>query len=199
MKKSIFTFLLLILISNTASAVLIVDTGPGPNGAFGFLALFQGQSIAAQFQTDQKYTLKSIEGWMSANAGTGTIAIYTNSMSNLPGSELFSIAFAVPNSPSADWEGVDNLGWMLEVGTYWVAFEVRAGQTLGGGMPFPAANPLAEYALNDGIDDPDDWSSTSNSVGVRIHATVIPIPAAAWLFGSALVGLIGWSRRQSHK
>jgi hypothetical protein len=31
-----------------------------------------------------------------------------------------------------------------------------------------------------------------------IVSTVVPVPAAIWLFGSALLGLVGFSRRKSH-
>jgi hypothetical protein len=29
-----------------------------------------------------------------------------------------------------------------------------------------------------------------------IEVTLVPIPAAAWLFGSGLIGLFGWTRRR---
>lgn len=34
-------------------------------------------------------------------------------------------------------------------------------------------------------------------VGWEMSATVVPVPGSAWLFGSALLGMIGWSRRKA--
>jgi len=33
--------------------------------------------------------------------------------------------------------------------------------------------------------------------GVGIQITAVPVPAAVWLFGSGLVGLLGWARRKT--
>jgi hypothetical protein len=43
--------------------------------------------------------------------------------------------------------------------------------------------------------------SSGNPVGLRVDmagtATVVPVPAAVWLFGSGLLGLVGYSRRKT--
>lgn len=43
-----------------------------------------------------------------------------------------------------------------------------------------------------------DYNNTSGKTtgGLTLTATVVPVPAAVWLFGSALAGLVGWSRRR---
>jgi hypothetical protein len=45
------------------------------------------------------------------------------------------------------------------------------------------------------------WSGGENPTGLRVDmagtATVVPVPAAVWLFGSGLLGLIGYSRRKA--
>ena len=40
----------------------------------------------------------------------------------------------------------------------------------------------------------DDWGNYPHLDNVAVN--VVPIPAAAWLFGTALIGLIGFSRRR---
>lgn len=51
------------------------------------------------------------------------------------------------------------------------------------------------YILNGG----SDWNNTSGKTtgGFLLTATAVPVPAAVWLFGSALTGLAGWSRRKA--
>ena len=39
-------------------------------------------------------------------------------------------------------------------------------------------------------------STTSGGGEIRGQVNVVPLPAAAWLFGSALAGLAGFSRRR---
>ncbi len=52
-------------------------------------------------------------------------------------------------------------------------------------------NALGEY--NFGIQVTQDGWGVEN---VRMDVQVVPVPAAVWLFGSALAGLFGWSRRR---
>ena len=43
---------------------------------------------------------------------------------------------------------------------------------------------------------PFDGSSYTEAFDIRVTASVVPVPAAAWLFGSGLLGLIGLARRK---
>ena len=204
MKHIILSFLLLGLFSS-AHADFIINTGPGPGGNPGGWSLSSSQYLAAKFIVKEKTTLKSIEGWMdtAGDPGTqiGTIALYGNTMADIPGMELFSTAFKVEGDSDASWQGIDGLGWMVDIGVYWAAFEVRENQTLEASMPFPAEEPLsgsgnfyAFFNTGNGM-----WRGGSQNFGIRIHSgdAVIPIPAAVWLFGSAMLGLVGWSHRKA--
>ena len=55
-------------------------------------------------------------------------------------------------------------------------------------------NALGEY--NFGIQVSQDGWGVEN---VRMDVQVVPIPAAAWLFGSALLGFVGIKRRKQHQ
>jgi len=48
---------------------------------------------------------------------------------------------------------------------------------------------------------PTSWTlsanDTGNSYSMTIAATAVPIPAAVWLFGSGLLGLIGIARKKA--
>jgi len=71
------------------------------------------------------------------------------------------------------------------------------------------ADNLLLHGVNNAIDPAEDdyvlgdfssiLSSNYNngSVGVyMVRSTVVPLPAAGWLFGSGLIGLVGFARRK---
>jgi hypothetical protein len=59
-----------------------------------------------------------------------------------------------------------------------------------GGSPMPTG-PFAGYSINLDLGTPGSMVLTS------IEASPVPIPAAAWLFGSGLIGLLGVARRKA--
>ena len=189
-KKTIAFIGLAIAVSTNSNAAIIVDTGPGPVNVGG-VALGDGQSLAGEFTIGQQYTITDVEGWIGDigfGGSTATVAIYTDGGS-IPGTELFSAGFSVGATDA--WYGASGLSWLLDAGTYWVSYEVRAGDTLDGYMPGPAPSPLGAYAYTTN----GDWFSDPLNIGVRISS--VPIPAAAWLFGSALLGLSVMKRRKA--
>ena len=52
------------------------------------------------------------------------------------------------------------------------------------------------FDISDGIGISGRYSSTYNNF--NFSGTEVPVPAAIWLFGSGLIGLIGVARRKSH-
>jgi hypothetical protein len=195
---------------NTAKASLIVDTGEG-SSVSGGTDLYSDQWLAGQFSISDSYTISSMEGWFGTRAGTtGTVtaALYSDS-GFLSGNEneLFSQQFLL-DAPSSmpknnTWDGVYDVNWSLGPGTYWLAFEVRSGDTANAFMPSGtsgAPNPLSNYAFY--YQGMPSWSALSSdyAFGIRIDASPvspIPIPAAFWLFGSGLLGLVAIARRRT--
>lgn len=59
----------------------------------------------------------------------------------------------------------------------------------------PYALEQADYAVFY-IEDKDSTGTTYLATGYLTSVAVVPIPAAAWLFGSGLIGLLGVSRRK---
>jgi hypothetical protein len=47
----------------------------------------------------------------------------------------------------------------------------------------------------DGVNDPYDF--TNDYAGTTINPSIVPVPAAIWLFGSGVIGLAGVARRRS--
>ena len=77
----------------------------------------------------------------------------------------------------------------------------------GGGLPFnntagvDTALGFCQLGTSDGSDavaTPFDGSWTLSSNGTLTYSAVsqVPVPAAVWLFGSGLVGMIGVARRK---
>ena len=190
---------LLSLIAFSTNAAFIVDTGAG-DATGGGIALDSSQWVAGQISITNAQTVTSVEGWFGEGTeGTITAAIYTDNGSGVPVSELFSSQFIL-NNPSTvptvhAWDGAFGLSWLLNPGTYWVAFEVRAGDTGSGLMPDNVPSPLDDYAFRN--TSGTDWQSLSSNESLGFRVSRVPIPAAVWLFGSGLIGLIGFARRKN--
>lgn len=207
MKKSrlLGAVLACLIFSIDASASYIVDTGPGDATAGGH-SVTTSQWLAGQFTITDSYTLTSVEGWFYApNDGTATAAIYSDNGTGVPVNELYhqQVLLDSPSSGVNAWDGAYGLDWGLASGTYWLAFELRTGDTFSGAMPSGtgtfgngAPNPLDDYARWSDI-----WGwleqSPSLALGMRISADPVPVPPAVWLFGSGLIGLIGVARRKA--
>ncbi len=191
--------LLQLAVAGAAGAITIVDTGPGPSE--GGWDLLDRQFLAAEFSIGAAHTVNRVQGWMIAGeggTGTGTAAIYTDG-GEIPGTELFSEAFSVPQVEveGAGWYGPSGLNWSLLAGTYWVAFEVRGEQTLNTVMPSPSLSPLESEAFTLF----GTWNeSDSLDIGVRIFADEarVPQPAALNLLvsGLAAMGIAAWRRHR---
>ena len=163
----------------SAIAATIVNTGPGADSNYWVLAGASvlppfGQFLAAEFSIGSSTTVTDIEGWMSSNpsGADGTIAIYSDG-GDVPGAELYATTFFGTGSQDSSWVGASGLSWDLAAGTYWVAFEVRDGQTLETSMPSPSSSPLLNEAATSR--DTGNWIGFDGlDLGVRISAVHIP-------------------------
>ena len=197
--------------STSANAVTIVDTGPYDAGAWS-ISPSDGYSdaVAGQFTTSQPWIITSVGGWLgSVELVTGlvTAVIYSNGADNLPLESLFSAQIEVPpdsNSP-LEFRSVDT-DWFLPSGTYWLAFfavegcetEVEPGAGQGGcyaGLTSPPGGLLTAYTTDAGG---NNWAGShlENGLAAVIEARAVPVPAAFWLFGSAVAGGLSLARRR---
>lgn len=199
MKKIILIVVSLTLLAfGTAThAADIIYTGPGPDGAPGYI-FDSTYWMAAEFTLPTAYEITDVEGWMYVVSGShmANISIY-NDGGDLPGNPTpFSQSFNVINLPPADWVGLTGLSWSLPAGTYWAVF--GGSGTLQVGMPFPSANPLPYigYTRNSGT----SWEIQDLKIGVWIQGTpaAVPVPPSLFLLGSGLAGL-GIFRRKNKK
>ena len=188
------------LLSLNAAAALVVDTGEPTYGRDSpgdpILASYQG--LAAQFVLSERHRITGVTGFISSagSAGSITVAIYADG-GEVPGQELLLASAAVPAVTFTDdgisvpgWYGPEGLDWLLGAGTYWVAFEVRAGQNFEGYMANPAPNPLQFSALSvGGIYTPESnfGPQPVADLGIRIYGDAVPVPEPT----SLALGLLG--------
>ena len=185
------------LAAASAEAAFVLDTGIPDNSKLPLL-LDGNDFAAAEFALTAGQTLTSIEGFIKGGSGsnagdTFTIAIYAaDGSAGLPGTVVTSLQ----GSYQADgWNGLNNLNISgFSTGNYWVAFEVGGGDTATDlQLPIVATNgsvPAAAYAFNAGG---GYHPMSGENFGVQIAA--VPLPAAAWLFASALGGFSVVRRR----
>jgi len=193
---------MIFLLSVSANAQYIVDTGPGQSGGGYALINWQDsytQYLAVEFSIDNTYILSSIVGWMThwdwSDQGRPInvdFVIYGDG-GNIPdvNNELFHQVASIPADIMPQWHGISNLDWTLTSGTYWLAFEVRQPQFSEEddaplSMPINAPNPLQGALYGEGF----GYVPKSLSIGARIQATVVPEPVSSTLFiaGGATLG-----------
>lgn len=124
------------------------------------------------------------------------------------------------NSLTGSGNSDDDL-WIFEVGpdiedtfveiskdnNTWFSVGAVTGNTQGIDLDFFGFGLLDFFSFVRLTDDPDLDGQTGNTVGADIDAVgaissappvpQVPVPAAVWLFGTALIGLVGFGKRKS--
>lgn len=103
----------------------------------------------------------------------------------------------------ANYTGLHTFSWSLHDLVYFgyssssndVSFQL--GSTLNAGGPY-VGSPFS-FTVNRYVAylDNSEFSHTDEYMVIQ-EVSSVPIPAAAWLFGSGLISLIGFSRRKKH-
>jgi hypothetical protein len=193
----------LFAIGAQAHATVLVDTG-APTGGVGGDSLYTNapndyQWLANRFTVGAADTITDISGFIGGNAGTFTIVLYDNT-GGLPGAELHSAQATYDGHES--FEGLSGLNWSVAAADYWVAFEVRAGDTLGGFMStLNTPNPQPVGAFEYGAFGPQ-YNLSGVPIGVRIDGSGVaggtggvPEPAS-WALMIGGFGLAGAALRR---
>lgn len=206
-------------ISGYAYGALIVDTGQPPidpnTGIAGAgPALLSTQFLAGKISLSGGATITGIQTFGGSYGGNYTIALYAD-QGTIPkvGDELFSsTAFWGSNFGMPDWSSASSLNWHVAAGSYWVAFEVRPGQTFSGYLTrdLSLANPLSAYAyfdsanggwLPDIFPDGSPYAGSLDSWALRVEGSVtpVPLPGSLWFLVSGLTGFAAYFRRERTK
>lgn len=190
--------LLAIITPTQVLAVYIVDTGEPINSTYNWSLINNvngGEHYhAVQFELDQSYILNDMQGFFDfKKPGFLTMAIYGDS-NNLPDAseELFAGTFLSTISAEPEWLGLSGLNVALQPGKYWLGFEPRSEDFIGfyAVMPDNAPQPLSGTAIYDSLWGSYTYSTVNHTVGVRINATLVPLPATIYLFGAGLLALL---------
>jgi hypothetical protein len=144
-----------------------------------------GSLVMSAFQLveDGDYKLDGVGTSVSA-VGSLTIASETNANSTSAGFDAG--ALTTPGGPTA-WSAGTTLflnntaGWNTDT---------KVLMTLN--------NTLSATSLNAGEQALIEKKFGGTAIGLTIDLSPVPVPAAAWLFGSAL-GLLGWMRRKTSR
>ncbi|MBE9560823.1 MAG: VPLPA-CTERM sorting domain-containing protein [Proteobacteria bacterium] len=170
-------------------------TGTGPGGGLEWLDLTATTSrsyadISSKFGTGQEF-----EGWRYAT--TAEI------------SDFFDAFGGDSNYYNAGWS-TQNSGLFDSIAPYWgdtsgdgYSYFITADQTTLGMHKFgyiydsnTHSRSLDEDYLRINDDEISDTNYLFDTGSALVRLTVVPIPAAIWLFGSGLIGLIGIARRK---
>jgi len=167
--RKFFLLVCIAIISPKIYGDILYDTGAHQcNNACGGIGIYNKSSagtvdfqfVAAEITLLSDAVLNSIKIWIytSPNIGnTFTLAVYPDK-SGVPDytNELYSIGATIVDTGMGDtmgnqWQGVDNINWLLNPGKYWISLEIRDNQTLEtyvpSGSEYPPPNPLENYAF----------------------------------------------------
>ena len=212
LKLPLLYFILLIIFPINSNASIIHesatfaygDTGQTGEAVIGPVSV-GFQFLGSRFSIDKTTTVDYVGGHLSPNYGDLFAAIVElESSTALPVGAPFdndeviaSTTFIIPGSTSFDI--LIPLNVTLSPGNYALIFGSGLFGT-SGYATMPLTNPdisgSASYFFWSGPENSWDYDGFSDARFV-VTGTVVPIPAAVWLFGSGLIGLIGLARRKA--
>jgi len=195
--RKLFMAAVLAAFSVGANASLLFDNGTNTSAsATGWCSTCPGENwqVFDDFTVDNGSFIEQVvfEGKLS-NPVDITVSLWSNLNSGLIYSESFTFSELTPvqNSIGGSLQNYTltaNLPSLsVTSGTYWLSF---SGSDFGVAATTSPVNGGLTQVYNGSTNVTRDGDAS-----FRVYGSVVPIPAAVWLFGSALAGL-GWMRRK---
>ncbi len=221
-KRFILASLALLMVSGTAGAAIIYQT-PVLNNTDGN-CLFnegcvEGYQVATSFSVGEASVVDKVSfSALSRNLGnlddiTGIDWFILGSTGSLPSNTVYSSGststYTASQHPTFDraYEFlIDIPDVALGAGSYWLAFHItspdndlyHSASTGGGTSAFSnitAYGALWQPFIADGLAIAV-YSPSAVPVPAAYSPSAVPVPAAVWLFGTALIGLVGFGKRR---
>jgi hypothetical protein len=169
------------------------------NGDFTLTAYFDASGVFGQTIDDAAAVLKTSNlslTYLNLDAGGPNPAVtgLPGTSGTLIAANLGAFGFNGTGNGGAFDFGVSGIYGGLVTGGFWAGLSsysgTTAGVTIGTGIP-AGAWTTSNLFLH-------DWNSstTGNTVDTMSQFTVVPVPAAVWLFGTGLAALAGFARRR---
>lgn len=183
------TCVFLAVVSINANAVVLTfdDDLPkdDPSATFGDMPTYNGFNFSTTLDWVYVVNYGSVSGEFGMVNNAGGVGVITDENN---ADFIFDGLWAKVFNTSPDFGGEDSLfGTLSGYNNGGLVWEIATG--LNGSYEFygPQAGAIDELRLGFG-----DWFLVDD-----ITLNAVPVPAAVWLFGSGLLGLIGLARRKA--
>ncbi len=171
--------------------VVLASAAANANYITGVMTLTGDYSVAASNSSDLT-TVTDVTLSTVGTAGVATVDFGTT-INFSTSDEASTIANPFGTADLLAFAPVNNFftyaGWQLDLATLTVESDTTPGFLHLSGTGFVSGNNYQGADVT--------WSlSASNAATYSMTVTAVPVPAAVWLFGSGLIGLIGIARRK---
>ena len=199
--------------TNASAAPFVIDFGTGQQGSVGTIiddgsGIIEGTGITIGVLdvvgTDTMDGQYIADAWLNFNA-TGGVTV--NGVTTGTGGTIEIVGFVSglslglnnPGSPVTLLTGTFD-SWSFQNNGYAAIFDGFGSDTkddlLLEDLGIPLDTQFEFFGFSIGYDINLDGIATAISTDV-INTSVVPVPAAVWLFGSGLLGLVGVARRRA--
>ena len=201
---SMFCSIVLVLILAPTQAGSAAYSNLNPDGSFGGFANWFGTlgtqkgTLAASFTAEQSGILDEMWLGISLESGSNTLTVrlFDDNNGAVGNNALWSVSATGRLGAPGSLLHLNELdGLLLEKGkTYWLVSEAPDDGFTQLIWNRSAIDDPNRYALNYW----DSWLYFDNlqNFAMELSVTPVPLPGAAWLLGSGVLGLIGITRRR---
>jgi hypothetical protein len=205
--------LLLLVISPVQGAVLSLDQQNPITSSSSAPVIYSNQAIAQAFTVGIAGTLTQVDlalaTWDTTSVDSGfTVSIYNGGgLPDASSAPVFTQDYDYSYVPMSPDRNNAREFTAFDVAAAGIDVSVGDELTIVVSSQLVATNATDWYLWSRGIEEgysggagyvrnAGRWFEYSYDLAFQTHVSAIPIPAAAWLFGSALAGL-GWFRRKA--